>query len=242
MAILRSRGRRDRRNAVGDASREAREYAAKPLPAQTARRTTPETLIALDFRGLSVHDPVHATNGGRLIKGPRISRFLLQGRERNRPRRHSRCRGLGGSGTGILWVRGERAAPGPQLSGRPPSPRVAGQCPAGHGQHARGQGGRRDPRPDPRVRRPCRLTVLRCVTSLRASLATAWSVRPLSFRGGDIQMIAAGVAALPAVARVRCCTSLLCVARRRPSFEGCASFPAVSSTAPWPGLRGSAAR
>ena len=142
----------------------------------------------------------------------------------------------------ILEHRGGRAAPGPQHSGRPPSPRVTGQYPAGHGQHARRQGGRRDPRPGPRPRRPCRLIVLRCVTSLRAGLATARSVWPLSFRGGDFRVTAAGAAALPAVARVRCCTSLLCVAGRRPRLEGCASFPAASSAAPRPGLRGSAPR
>ena len=44
----------------GNALREAREYAAAPLPAQTPRRTTPEALIALEFRGRAVHDSVHA--------------------------------------------------------------------------------------------------------------------------------------------------------------------------------------
>jgi hypothetical protein len=42
------------------ALREAREYAAVPLPAQTARQIAPEALITLEFRGLPVHDPVHA--------------------------------------------------------------------------------------------------------------------------------------------------------------------------------------
>jgi hypothetical protein len=46
-------------------------------------------------------------------------------------------------------------------------------------------------------RRPCPLIVLRCVTSLRVSLATALSVWLLSFRGGDIRMTAASAAALP---------------------------------------------
>jgi hypothetical protein len=42
------------------ALREAREYAAAPLPAQMPRRIAPEALIALGFRGLAVHDSVHA--------------------------------------------------------------------------------------------------------------------------------------------------------------------------------------
>ena len=48
------------RKRADGALREAREYAAAPLPAQTARRTTLKALIALEFRGLPVHDPVHA--------------------------------------------------------------------------------------------------------------------------------------------------------------------------------------
>jgi len=42
------------------ALREAREYAAQPLPAQTARRLAPHALIPLEFRGPSFHDPFHA--------------------------------------------------------------------------------------------------------------------------------------------------------------------------------------
>ena len=42
------------------ALREAREYAAAPLPAQTARRTAPEALIALGFRDYPFHDSFHA--------------------------------------------------------------------------------------------------------------------------------------------------------------------------------------
>jgi hypothetical protein len=42
------------------ALREAREYAAQPLPAQTARRIAPHALIPLEFRGPSFHDPFHA--------------------------------------------------------------------------------------------------------------------------------------------------------------------------------------
>jgi hypothetical protein len=42
------------------ALREAREYAAQPLPAQTARRIALHALIPLEFRGPSFHDPFHA--------------------------------------------------------------------------------------------------------------------------------------------------------------------------------------
>ena len=42
------------------ALREAREYAAQPLPAQTARRLALHALIPLEFRGPSFHDPFHA--------------------------------------------------------------------------------------------------------------------------------------------------------------------------------------
>ena len=42
------------------ALREAREYAAQPLPAQTAQRIALHALIPLEFRGPSFHDPFHA--------------------------------------------------------------------------------------------------------------------------------------------------------------------------------------
>jgi hypothetical protein len=42
------------------ALREAREYAAQPLPAQTARRLALHALIPLEFRCPSFHDPFHA--------------------------------------------------------------------------------------------------------------------------------------------------------------------------------------
>ena len=50
------------------ALREAREYAAQPLPAQTTWRITLEALIALEFRGHSFHDPFHAMSAGRLLQ------------------------------------------------------------------------------------------------------------------------------------------------------------------------------
>ena len=42
------------------ALREAREYTAQPLPAQTARWIAVHALIPLEFRGPSFHDPFHA--------------------------------------------------------------------------------------------------------------------------------------------------------------------------------------
>jgi hypothetical protein len=42
------------------ALREAREYAAQPLPAQTARRIALHALVPLEFRGPSFHGPFHA--------------------------------------------------------------------------------------------------------------------------------------------------------------------------------------
>jgi hypothetical protein len=42
------------------ASREACAPATQSLPAQTARQIASEALIPLEFRGLSVHAPVHA--------------------------------------------------------------------------------------------------------------------------------------------------------------------------------------
>jgi hypothetical protein len=42
------------------ALREAREYAAQPLPAQTARRIALHALIPLELRDPSFHDPFHA--------------------------------------------------------------------------------------------------------------------------------------------------------------------------------------
>jgi hypothetical protein len=47
---------------VSGALREARDYAVSPLAAQTAWRTTPEALIALEIRSYSVHDPFHAAS------------------------------------------------------------------------------------------------------------------------------------------------------------------------------------
>jgi hypothetical protein len=44
------------------ALREAREYAAWPLPAQTARRTALHALIPLESHGPSFHDPFHAAS------------------------------------------------------------------------------------------------------------------------------------------------------------------------------------
>jgi hypothetical protein len=44
------------------ALREACADAAQALPAQTARRIAREALIPLEFRGLSFHDPFHATS------------------------------------------------------------------------------------------------------------------------------------------------------------------------------------
>ena len=65
------------------ALREARERAATPLPAQTARRATPEALIALEIRGYSFHDPFHAANAS--------GRFRLQvERQRNGTSSHVR--------------------------------------------------------------------------------------------------------------------------------------------------------
>ena len=48
------------------ALREAREYAAQPLPAQTAQRIALHALIPLEFRGLSFHDSFHAAPGRAL--------------------------------------------------------------------------------------------------------------------------------------------------------------------------------
>jgi hypothetical protein len=42
------------------ALREACALATQASPAQTARRVAREALIPLEFRGLSVHAPVHA--------------------------------------------------------------------------------------------------------------------------------------------------------------------------------------
>ena len=61
------------------ALREAREYAAHALPAQTTRRTTLEALIAREFRGHSFHDPFHAMSAGRLLQ-PWASSGRLPGR------------------------------------------------------------------------------------------------------------------------------------------------------------------
>ena len=54
------RGATASRKPANGALREAREYAAAPLAAQIARRTAPEALIALEFRGHPFHDSFHA--------------------------------------------------------------------------------------------------------------------------------------------------------------------------------------
>ena len=94
------------------ALREAREYAAQSLPAQTARQVAQEALIALGFRGYSFHDPFHATDAGRLATVSLQAEPVRDGRPRTvrvlpcrKPLRNFSILETGVRGVRFAWAR-----------------------------------------------------------------------------------------------------------------------------------------